>query len=57
MNTHKKLILRYAVIVAKGDEVTEAEKKELTSIEDQLHLTKDSILKQATQFALANIKK
>lgn len=56
-STHKKLILRYAVIIAKGDEATEVDKKELASIEDQLHLTKESILKKATEFGLAAIKK
>ncbi len=60
MNTnnyvHKKLILRYAVLIAKGDAATETEKQEMNSIEDQLHLTKDTILRQATEFGLAAIK-
>jgi Na+-translocating ferredoxin:NAD+ oxidoreductase RnfC subunit len=55
-NTHKKLVLRYAAITAKGDGATDAEKTELASIEDQLHLSKESILKKATEFGLANIK-
>ncbi len=53
---HKKMILRYAAIIALGDKATEAEKTELSSLEDQLHLTKDSILEQATKIGLASIK-
>lgn len=55
-NAQKQIILRYAVIIAKGDEVSEAEKNELTLIEDQLHLSKESILRKATEFGLASIK-
>ena len=55
-NDTKKMILRYASIVALGDEATQKEKQELVSIEDELHLTKGSILAKATEFALAQIK-
>jgi hypothetical protein len=55
-NTHKKLVLRYAALTAKGDEVTSVEKAELAAIEDQLHLSKESILRKATELGLTNIK-
>lgn len=53
---HKKLVLRYAQIIAKGDNATKEEQEILTSIEDQMHRTKDSILREATVLALATIK-
>lgn len=55
-NVHKKMILKYAALVAKGDDATQEEKQEMISIEDQLHLSRDSILREATQFGLAQIK-
>lgn len=53
---HKEKILRYAIIIAKGDNASETEKKELVSIEDQLQMPKESILRQATEFGLASLK-
>ena len=56
MNANTKIILRYAQIIALGDKATEEEQDELVLIEDQLHLTKESILRKATQLGLAGIK-
>ena len=55
-NVKNKMILRYAQIVAKGDNATEQDKLEQKTIEDQLHLAKDSILREATKLGLAQIK-
>jgi hypothetical protein len=54
-NMQKRAILKYATIIALGDKATEDQKKELTSIEDMLHLPKESILKRATEFGLEQI--
>lgn len=56
-NDYKKLILKYAAIIAKGDEASQTEKEQLSLIEDQVHLTKESILRQATELGLANLRK
>lgn len=55
-NLTKKMILRYAEVVALGEQATEEQIEELHMIEDQLHLTKDSILRMATEIGLASIK-
>lgn len=53
---NKKMILRYATLIAKGDETTEEENLELKTIEDHLHLAKESILRKATELGLAQLR-
>lgn len=55
-NIHKKLILKYAMLIARGDDATKEEREEMSTIEDQLHLPKDSILREATKLGLSQIK-
>lgn len=55
-NIHKKLILKYAMIIARGDDATQEEKEEMSAIEDQLHLSRDTILREATKLGLSQIK-
>ena len=49
----KRLILRYAMLAAKSEQSSPETAAELQAIEDQLHLSKESILRQATELALA----
>ncbi|MBP9782653.1 MAG: hypothetical protein KBC50_02915 [Candidatus Pacebacteria bacterium] len=52
----KKLILRYAMLTAESTQPSQDAVNELQAIEDQLHLPKESILRQATELALATYK-
>lgn len=53
-NQRQKMLLRYAAVIALGNNATASEKKELETIEDQLHLSSETILRQATELALNN---
>lgn len=55
-DARKKMVLRYATLIAKGDDTSSEEKHELTLIEDQLHLTQESLIREATEYGLAAIK-
>lgn len=55
-NARKKMVLRYATLTAKGESASSEEKYELTSIEDQLHMTQESLIREATKYGLAAIK-
>lgn len=55
-NERTKMVLRYAAIIAKGQQASDEEKAQLVMIEDHLHLTKESILLEATNLGLAKMK-
>ncbi|MFA6608758.1 MAG: hypothetical protein WCT07_02510 [Candidatus Paceibacterota bacterium] len=55
IKAHEQMILRYATLMSQ-EKPSQNDIDEMQMIEDQLHLTPDRILQEATALAISNVR-